>query len=121
DNVQVKLKRAPDVDIYLDHDENDITTRSYFSQNKLPFKPLTMRYLDDVYGLIDGVKNGYGKAIVPLHLIEHESTLEILEPKRVLRVSVYLQFFNQPYHRKVHSAFIDEVQTFFKEKLRQEK
>lgn len=121
DNVQVKLKKAPDVDIYLDHDENDVTTRSYFSQNKLPFKPLTMRYLDDVYGLIDGVKNGYGKAIVPLHLIEHESTLEILEPKRVLRVPIYLQFFNQPYHRKVHSVFIDEVQTFFKEKLRQEK
>lgn len=121
DNVQVKLKRATDIDIFLDHDENDVTTRSYFSQNKLPFKPLTMRYLDDVYGLIDGVKNGYGKAIVPLHLIEHESTLEILEPKRVLRVPIYLQFFNQPYHRKVHAAFIDEVQTFFKEKLRQEK
>lgn len=120
ENVQVKLKRGPDVEIYLDHDENDITTRSYFSQNKLPFKPLTMRYLDDVYGLIDGVKSGYGKAILPIHLIEHESSLEIIEPKRILKVPVYLQFFTQPYYRKIHSTFINEVQTFFKERLRQE-
>lgn len=79
-----------------------------------------MRYLDDVYGLIDGVKSGYGKAILPIHLIEHESSLEIIEPKRILRVPVYLQFFTQPYYRKIHSTFINEVQTFFKERLRQE-
>ncbi|MBL7546236.1 MAG: LysR family transcriptional regulator [Bdellovibrionaceae bacterium] len=121
DSVQVKLKKAPNVEIYLDHDENDTTTRDYFLQNKISFKPLTIRYLDDIYGLIDGVKNGYGKAILPLHLIQHESSLEIVEPKWVLKAPVYLQFFNQPFHRNVHSIFVDEVKAYFRDKLRQEK
>ena len=80
-----------------------------------------MRYLDDVYGLIDGVKGGYGKAIIPHHLIEHENALEIIEPKRILKVPVYLQFFTQPFYRKVHAQFIEETSTYFKEKLRQKK
>jgi DNA-binding transcriptional LysR family regulator len=121
ENVLVKLKKAPDVEVYLDHDENDLTTRAYFSQNKLNFKPLSMRYLDDVYGLIDGVKNGYGKAILPMHLIEHENTLEIVDPKRTLKVAIYLQFFIQPFYRKVHSQFIEETGAYFKKQLRQEK
>lgn len=121
ENVLVKLKKASDSEIYLDHDENDPTTRAYFSQNKLNFKPLSMRYLDDVYGLIDGVKSGYGKAIIPHHLIENENALEIIEPKRILKVPVYLQFFTQPFYRKVHAQFIEETCAYFKEKLRQEK
>ena len=56
ENVLVKLKKAPDTEIYLDHDESDPTTKAYFFQNKGAFKPSNIRYLDDVYGLIDGVK-----------------------------------------------------------------
>jgi DNA-binding transcriptional LysR family regulator len=121
ENVLVKLKKADDLEIYLDHDENDPTTKNYFATNKASFKPVTIRYLDDVYGLIDGVKNGYGKALLPLHLIENDSSLEILEPKRVLKIPVFLQFFVQPYYRKAHSIFLSEVQAYFRERLRQEK
>jgi DNA-binding transcriptional LysR family regulator len=121
ENVLVKLKKASDSEIYLDHDESDPTTSAYFSKNKLSFKPLSMRYLDDVYGLIDGVKNGYGKAVLPIHLIENEQSLEIIEPKRTLNVPVNLQFFVQPFYRKVHFQFIEESSTYFKEKLRQER
>jgi DNA-binding transcriptional LysR family regulator len=121
DNVLVKLKKSPNVEIYLDHDENDVTTKSYFRQNKIAFKPSTMRYLDDVYGLIDGVKSGYGKAVVPFHLIEDDPTIEIIDRKRVLRVPVYLQFYTQPYYRRIHSALIEDVQGFLREKLRQGK
>lgn len=121
ENVLVKLKKAPDNEIYLDHDETDPTTKSYFAVNKMTFKPVNIRYLDDVYGLIDGVKNGYGKAVLPLHLIENDSSLEILEPKKVLRVSVYLQYFVQPFYRRVHSEFLSEVQKYFQATLRQER
>lgn len=121
DNVLVKLKKAPDKNIYLDHDEAHVTTKTYFSQNKLPFKPISMRYLDDVYGLIDGVKSGYGKAVLPLHLIENDSSLEVLNPKATLRISVYLQFFKLPYYRRIHGVLVDDIQKYFYEKLRQEK
>lgn len=121
ENVLVKLKKAQDSEIYLDHDERDPSTKSYFSQNKMSFKPTGMRYLDDVYGLIDGVKNGYGKAVLPLHLIENDPTLEVIELKKTLKVQVYLQYFIQPFYRRVHSVVVDELESYFQKILRQEK
>lgn len=80
-----------------------------------------MRYLDDVYGLIDGVKNGLGKAVLPVHLIESENSLEVLEPQRVLKAPVYFQYFTQPYYRKIHSVLLQEVQDYFRGRLSQSK
>ncbi len=119
DNVLVQSKKFATGEIFLDHDESDPTTKGYFSQNKIRLKPENMRYLDDVYGLLDGAKNGLGKAILPLHLIEGESELEIVHPQRRLRVSVYLSFYTQPFYRKTHSLFVDEIRAFFLKKLRQ--
>jgi len=117
--VQVRSKKFPDSEIFLDHDENDRTTKAYFSQNKLSFKPKIIRYLDDVYGLIDGVKNGYGNAVLPLQLVKNEKDIEIIDLKRVLKVVVYLQFYIQPYYRNMHSHFLTEIQSYFKQHLRQ--
>ena len=72
-----------------------------------------MRYLDDVYGLIDGVKNGYGTAVLPLHLIRNERDLEVLERTKVLKVPVYIQFFHQPYYRKIHLEIVEAIKTHF--------
>lgn len=120
-NVLVKLKKAAETNIYLDHDANAPTTKAYFSQHKTSFKPSNIRYLDDVYGLIDGVKNNYGKAILPLHLIAKEKDLEIIDPKKVLNVPVYLQYFAQPFYRRAHTAVLQDVREFFHAALSQEK
>jgi len=121
ENVLVRSSKFPENDIFLDHDENDPTTKNYFSKHKVSFKPSNMRYLDDVYGLIDGVKNGYGKAVLPLHLIENEKDLEVLDRKRILEVPVFLQFYLQPYYRGIHAIFLEEVQEYFRQHLRQGK
>ncbi|MBC7371698.1 MAG: LysR family transcriptional regulator [Bdellovibrionaceae bacterium] len=119
ENVLVRSRKHGQTEIFLDHDENDPTTRSYFAQNKITMKAANMRYLDDVYGLIDGVKEGFGKAVLPLHLIEDERDLEIVDPKRILRVPVYLQFYVQPFYRAVHTPFVESIQTHFQDSLRQ--
>lgn len=72
ENVLVKAKSAPKNPVYLDHDKEDPTTRNYFKQNHLRFSPQQHHYLDDVYGLIEGVKQGLGLAVLPLHLIQQE-------------------------------------------------
>jgi DNA-binding transcriptional LysR family regulator len=119
ENVLVRAKRGHDLQIYLDHDENDATTKNYFSQFKLPYKPSNLRYLDDVYGLLDGVRHGYGRAVLPLHLIEREKDFEVIDPKRVLRVPVYLQFYIQPYYRRSHEQILRDVTGYFAKHLRQ--
>lgn len=115
-NVLVSLKYEK-TDIFLDHDSYDETTKAYFRQNKMKFKPKKMRYMDDVYGLIDGVKNGYGQAVVPWHLIEDDKSLKVMEPHQVLKVPVYLNFYKQPYYRKVHSVVVKDLIQHFKENL----
>ena len=121
ENVLVKAKKSSDNDIYLDHDEDDPITKSFFALQKLNFKPKLMRYLDDVYGIIDGVKLGYGKAILPRHLIENEKDLEVLDSKKVLWVSVYLQYFKQPFYRQTHSAVVEDLIQHFSKTLAQAK
>jgi DNA-binding transcriptional LysR family regulator len=119
ENVLVTSKKHPENNIFLDHDEGDPTTTSYFKQNKINFQTSQKRYLDDVYGLIDGVKNGYGKAVLPKHLIQDEKDLKIIDPKKILKVSVYLQFFRQPFYRKIHPLVIKELTNHFQKELAQ--
>ncbi len=116
ENILVKSTKH-ESEFFLDHDSHDETTKAYFRQNKVSFKPTQMRYMDDVYGLIEGVKLGYGKAILPKHLIENEKDLKILDPKRLLKVSVYLSYFKQPYYRKVHGAVLNSLILYFKKNL----
>lgn len=121
DNVLVQSKKFSPTEIYLDHDQADPTTKSYFSLNKVKFKPENMRYLDDVYGLLDGAKHGLGKAVLPLHLIDKDSDLEVVNPQRRLSVPVYLKFYKQPFYRKIHSIFVEATTSYFKKHLRQDR
>jgi hypothetical protein len=57
--------------------------------------------------------------VLPLHLIENDSALEIVESGKVLRTPVYMWFFSQPYYRAVHSVLLKEVKEYFGRKLSQ--
>ena len=116
-NVLVGSKKFAIANIFLDHDEADHTTHFFFKQNKLPYKPKKIRYLDDVYGLIDGVKNGYGQAVLPRHLVEDDKDLEVLFEGKSVRTPVYLHFFKQPFYRPAHSQILEALTSYFKEVL----
>jgi hypothetical protein len=118
--VLVRSKKPPIQEIFLDHNEKDPTTKEYHRHFKSKNVAVNMRYLGDIYGLIDGVRNGYGKAILPLHLIAGEKNLQVLYPQQILKTPVYLQFFVQPYYRQIHAAFLHAIDKLFKGTLRQE-
>jgi len=115
ENVLVEAKNAINKDIFLDHDETDPTTSSYF---KLLGKdsPKHKRYLDDVYGLLDGVKLGLGSAILPKHLVEKEF-MKIKNKKISLRVPVFLSFQEAPYYTTLQKEVIKIIKNSFKRKL----
>jgi DNA-binding transcriptional LysR family regulator len=106
ENVLVAHKDYPSHPVFLDHDPDDVTTSSYFSLTNQK-RPKNIRYLDDVYGLLDGVKLGLGRAILPKHLLVNESDLIIQKPRSILKVKVYLLSIDSPYssvlHREVES------------------
>lgn len=117
ENVLVRSRRFPEADAYLDHDERDVTTSSYFRLLHDRPKSVRKRYLDDVYGLIDGVRLGYGKAVLPRHLISGLMDLEVLHPNTRLMVPVYLLHFEQPFYTRVQEALVAALLKHFEERL----
>lgn len=115
-NVLVELNKYDGPNIFLDHDENDQTTAKYLKLIKSK-EQYDRRYLDDVYGLIDGVKNGLGRAILPEHLIKNEKTLQIVDKKHVLYFPVVLHFFKQPYYSELHEQITSYLITESKKYL----
>lgn len=119
DNVLVESLDYKGLDIYLDHDADDVTTSSYFKLLGKDHEKVKKRYLDDVYGLIDGVKSGYGRAILPKHLIKNEKKLKVLNPRTKLSVKVYLNYYRQPYYTQLQKEVISTITKYFKSHLRQ--
>jgi DNA-binding transcriptional LysR family regulator len=105
----------------IDHDEFDEVSMKYVKMNKFTASKLNKRYLDDVYGLIDGVRCGLGSAVVPMHLIEEYDDVEIVHSEKILYTEVWLHFFQQPYYTKLHQQVIDVIQSYFRKKLDQQK
>lgn len=114
-NVLVEAKDYVGGDVFLDHDENDLTTFNYLKKFKRMNKNIKRIYLDDIHGIIAGLKSGLGRAVVPLHLIKNEKSLTIVNPKESLDVPVYLYYFNQPFYSQLHQAIVAELSHEFKD------
>ncbi|HEX4923280.1 MAG TPA: LysR family transcriptional regulator [Bdellovibrionales bacterium] len=106
-NVLVQKRGYKGAEVYLDHDEKDATTAKYLRRKSAA--GLTRNYLDDVYGLIDGVKLGLGQAVLPLHLVAGAKELEVLEPGRTHDIPVVLHYFAQPFYTKLHQAAVEAL------------
>jgi DNA-binding transcriptional LysR family regulator len=107
-NVLIEKKGYSGPEVYLDHDENDKITAQYLKMIKSKAK-YQRSFMDDVYGLIDGVKQGLGRAVVPRHLIENDSAIKIVNEKE-LTVPVYLNYYSQPYYSKLHQLVVKTLQ-----------
>lgn len=106
--VLVQSKKHPVPDVYLDHDEMDKTTRHYLEMAGKDQK-IRRHFLDDIYGIIDGVKAGLGKAVLPEHLISDLKDVEIKNPRMALEVPVYLHFHKQPFYTQLHEVIVKEL------------
>jgi DNA-binding transcriptional LysR family regulator len=102
--VLVEKKGYDGPEVYLDHDEFDSTTFGYFKVARKRPPRLERRYLDDIYGVLDGVKAGLGRAVISEHLVHKQNDLKILNPEVVLKTSLYLENFEQPYYSRLHEA-----------------
>ncbi|MBX9768737.1 MAG: LysR family transcriptional regulator [Bdellovibrionales bacterium] len=91
---------------FLDHDSDDQTTRRFIKSLASKESKIQRRYLDDVYGLIDGVKLGLGQAILPRHLITGTKGLTISKPERSMKLPIFLHYMRQPYSTALHRAIV---------------
>lgn len=92
DYVLVKPKENPHVDVYLDHDPQDQTTISFLRTHGLAIHNLKRSFCDDIYGVLDGVRFGVGRAIVPRHLIHGVDGIVLEESFEGLRSPVFFHW-----------------------------
>lgn len=110
-NVMVQKKNYSGPEVFLDHDENDDITERYFSEIKKKKAPQARHYVDDVYGIIDGVQLGLGRAIVPRHLIKESKNIEIVDERATLNIPVYLHFNELPYYTALQKLVIETLKS----------
>ncbi|PIR89174.1 MAG: hypothetical protein COU07_02385 [Candidatus Harrisonbacteria bacterium CG10_big_fil_rev_8_21_14_0_10_40_38] len=97
ENVCIVPGKLPFPDIYLDHDPDDLTTIRFFKRQKSQPKIIKRSYFDDIYGIIDAVQNGLGKAIVSKHLIKNLKNITIQKGLRSLKEPIILYYLSSPY------------------------
>ena len=96
---------------YLDHDLADVTSRTYLRLNKIRVTRLSRSFLDDIYGILNGVALSPGRAVVPKHLIagrrEVQEVQEVQEVKnlKLLPVPAGLRQNPQPVYPRLQQLF----------------
>jgi DNA-binding transcriptional LysR family regulator len=107
ENVLVESSRynAPK-DVYLDHDSEDQTTIQFLKLQKSHTFSIKRSFMDDIYGILDGVSLGFGRAVVPRHLIKENSGLKLVKGMKPLQVPVFLYRPKQPYYTKLQTAVV---------------
>jgi DNA-binding transcriptional LysR family regulator len=119
DNVQIGVERNVLIestrysgreDCYIDHEPRDNFTEKFFlSQTGATVPKMLRAYFDDIYGLIDAVSEGIGRAVVPVHLVRPDHHVRAVPGYRAFEVPVVLQFHRQPYHTRLQRAVIDTL------------
>lgn len=119
ENVQIGVERNVLIesarysgrgDCYIDHEPRDNFTEKFFlSQTGATVPKMLRAYFDDIYGLIDAVSEGIGRAVVPLHLVRPEHHVRAVPGYRPFEVPVLLHFHRQPYYTRLQRAVIDTL------------
>lgn len=115
--VLVEPADRPVPDIYLDHDPDDATTRQYLERNHELRKGIERMFLDDIYGIIDGVHLGLGRAVVPWHLVADDPQVRVLPGTRAQQSPVVMHTLLQPYETQLHKAVARALRTGVAERL----
>jgi DNA-binding transcriptional LysR family regulator len=94
--------------VYLDHDEQDRTTHDFWAIQKTRPAKLEREYFDEIYAIIDAVAEGLGRAVVPLHLIEKDKRVKVVQGWKPLKVPYSLVYPKQAYYTRFQLKLISE-------------
>jgi len=110
-NVLIESARhAGREDCYIDHEPRDnFTERFFLIQTGATVPKMLRAYFDDIYGLIDAVSEGVGRAVVPIHLLRPEHHVRLVPGFRPYEVPVFLHHHTQPYYTRLQRAVIDTL------------
>lgn len=105
--VQSTRHRERD-DVYLDHEPGDTTTMQFLrraeKRGQVRLEHVARSFMNDVYGILDGVAHGYGRAVVSRHLLAGVPNVHLVPGFRTTTSPVLVHWFRQPAYTKAHEA-----------------
>jgi uncharacterized protein YktA (UPF0223 family) len=66
--------------------------------------------MGDVYGILEGVSKGLGKAVMSKHLVDADKRFKIIKTKKRYLRPIVLNYYKQNYYSKLQLKVIDELQ-----------
>lgn len=113
ENFAVIEARKPQLSkmVFLDNDPLDNATESFFRAQKKPPQKYHRSFLHDCYGIIDGVKNGLGRAVMPTHLVKNDRSIKIDTSYKPYKREVVLHYYQQPFYSRLHQKVIEALST----------
>lgn len=96
-------------DVYLDHGPQDNATESYFATQKNAPKAYRRSFMGDVYGILDGVEAGLGRAVMSKHLLKNRKNLKIVSGYKAYKREVVLHTLKRAYVPKLHQMIIEQL------------
>lgn len=95
ENVLVERIQEPRIDdVFLDHCQYyDFTEKFFLHHEGVIDKPLRRLFVNDIYGILDGVGLGLGRGVVPKHLLTGAKGLRIVPGyAKAWTTPIFLQF-----------------------------
>lgn len=97
-------------DIYLDHGPLDNATEEFFKTQARAPKNIRRSFMGDVYGIIDGVKMGLGRAVMSRHLVQGNKHVVVVPGFSKYKRQVTLHYFEQPYYPRLMAQVLAEIE-----------
>jgi DNA-binding transcriptional LysR family regulator len=95
--------------LYLDHGPHDNATEMFFRTQPGAPKNYQRSFMGDVYGIINGVELGLGRAVMSRHLLKGNNKVRIKKGYRRYFRDVTLNYFSQPYYSGLQRAVVDQL------------
>jgi DNA-binding transcriptional LysR family regulator len=73
-------------------DVDDMTTYHFFASQNQNDIDIERSFYDDIYGILDGVRLGFGEAVVSKHLISKDSDIEVVQHENRVTSPVILYY-----------------------------
>ncbi len=96
-------------DIYLDQGPEDNATESFFLFQKDANFKYRRSFMGDVYGIIDGVKQGLGRAVMSKHLVD--KSVKIINGFKPYKRDITLHYNKAVYYSKIHQEIVNILTT----------
>lgn len=90
------------IDLYLDHGPHDNATEAFFSAQGRIDMAYRRAFMGDVYGIINGVEEGLGRAVMSKHLLKNNKKIKILKGFKKYTRDITLNYYNQPFYSNLH-------------------